>query len=85
MVNKSAQSIGLVQSSALIRKVVYWVLRNSNVCESPIVCNALLIYQHRNCYRTRVTKLLLEFSVRELHYELIAPASEEGLEEAKIV
>ena len=83
MVHQSAQSIGLVQSGALICKVIYWVLRNSNVFESSIVCNALLIDQYRNCYRTRVTKLLLEFSVWELHYELIAPASEEGLEDAK--
>ena len=68
---------------ALIQKVVDLVLHNSNVRESPIVRDTLLIDKHGNCVWTRVTKLLLECYVRKLHNELISPASEGGLEEAK--
>eukprot|EP00978_Attheya_sp_CCMP212_P035056 scaffold150474_cov61-Attheya_sp.AAC.1 len=70
---------GLLQ----IQKVVAWVLRNGNVRESPIVRDTLLIDEHGNGVRTRVPKLLLECSVRELHNTLISPTSEGGLEEAK--
>ena len=67
----------------LIQKVVYWVIRNSKVCEPLIVRGTLLIDKHGNGVRTRVTKLLLECSLRKLHNELISPASEGGLEEVK--
>ena len=68
---------------ALIQKFVDWVLRNIKVHESPIVRNTLLIEKYGNGVRERITKLLLEFSVRKLHNELISPASEGGPEEAK--
>ena len=67
----------------LIQKVVDLFLQNSNVRESPIVRDTLLIDKHGNFVWTRVTKLLLECYVRKLHNELISPASERGLEEAK--
>ena len=44
----------------LIQKVVDLVLQNSNVRESPIVRNTLLIDKHSNGVRTRAHKLLLE-------------------------
>jgi hypothetical protein len=67
----------------LIQKVVDWILRNSNIRESPIVRDTLLVDDDGDGVKTRVPKLLLECSVRELHNELIAPTSEGGLEEAK--
>eukprot|EP00978_Attheya_sp_CCMP212_P034636 scaffold146167_cov65-Attheya_sp.AAC.1 len=68
---------------ALIQKVVAWVLRNSNIRESPIVRDTLLIAEDSDGVKTRVPKLLLECSVCELHNELISPTLEGGLEEAK--
>ena len=68
---------------ALIRKIVDWVLHNSNVREFPIVHNTMIIDENGNGDRKCVTKLLLECSVQKLHNEFIAPASEGGLEEAK--
>ena len=67
----------------LIQKVVDLFLQNSNVRESPIVGDTLLIDKHGNGVRTCVTSLLLECYVGKLHNELISPASEGGLEEAK--
>eukprot|EP00978_Attheya_sp_CCMP212_P022225 scaffold66031_cov63-Attheya_sp.AAC.2 len=68
---------------ALIHKFVDWVLRNSNIHESPIVRDTLLIDEQGNGDRAHVPKLLLECSMRELHNEfLIVPASEGSLEEA---
>ncbi len=68
---------------ALIQKVVDWVLRNSNVRESPIARDSLLIDEDGEGIKTRVPKLLLECSVRELHNELISAVAEGGLEEAR--
>eukprot|EP00978_Attheya_sp_CCMP212_P028013 scaffold95513_cov35-Attheya_sp.AAC.1 len=65
-------------------KTVKWLLNRAfNIRESPIVRNTLLIDEDGNGVKTRVPKLLLECSVRELHNELISPVSEGGLEEAK--
>ena len=48
----------------LIQKVVYWVIRNSKVCEPLIVRGTLLIDKHGNGVQTHVPKLLLECYVR---------------------
>ena len=68
---------------ALIQKFVYWVLRNSNVSETTIVRDTLIIDKHGNGVRTRVPKVVPECSVCKLHNDLISPPSEGGLEEAR--
>ena len=67
----------------LIHKVVDWVLRNSNLCESLIIRDTLLINEQVKDDQTRAPKLLLNCYMQELHNELIVPVSGGGLEEAK--
>ena len=67
----------------LIYKVVDWVLRNSNLCESLIIRDTLLINEQVKDDQTRAPKLLLNCYMQELHNELIVPVSGGGLEEAK--
>ena len=67
----------------LIYKVLYWVLRNSNIHKYLIARDTLLIDERVNGDWTHVTKLFLECSVQVIHNELIVHASEVGLEEEK--
>jgi len=67
----------------LMATVIGWILNNSNIRESPIARDTLQIDVDNSGIKTCVPKLLLECSVRELHNELIAPASEGGLKEAR--
>ena len=54
-------------------------MKNSNVCQSPITCDTLLITDSDNKVKRRVPKLLLECSMRQLHNELIASPDDGGL------
>ena len=47
-------------------------MKNSNVRQSPIIRNTLLIADADTKVKRRVPKLLLECSMRQLHNELIA-------------
>ena len=47
-------------------------MKNSNVRQSPITCDTLLIADADSKVKRRVPKLLLECSMRQLHNELIA-------------
>ena len=61
------------------QKIVDWIMKNSNVRQSPITCDTLLITDADTKVKRRVPKLLLECSMRQLHNELIASPDYGGL------
>ena len=54
-------------------------MKISNVRQSPITRDTLIIADADNKEKRRVTKLLLECSMRQLHNELIASPDDGGL------
>ena len=54
-------------------------MKNSNMNESPIARDTLLITDAESRVKKRVPKLLLESSMRQLHNELIASLDDGGL------
>ena len=54
-------------------------MENSNVSQSPITRDTLLIADEHSKVKHRVPKLLLECSMRQLHNELIASPDDGGL------
>ena len=66
-------------SKALIQKLVEWIMKKSNVREYPISRDTLIITDAEYRVKRRVTKLLLECSMRQLHNELIASPDDGGL------
>ena len=66
-------------SKALRQKLVEWIMKNSNVCEPTISRDNLLITDAESVVKCIVLKLLLEFSMRQLHNELIASPDYVGL------
>ena len=60
-------------------ETVYWTMKNSNVCQSPINRDTLLIADADTKEKRRVPKILLECSMRQLHNELIASPYDGGL------
>ena len=54
-------------------------MKNSNVCESPISHDTLLITDAESRVKRRVSKLLLECFMRMLHNELIDSPDDRGL------
>ena len=66
-------------SKALRQKLVEWITKNSNVRESPIVRDTLLITDAESGVKWRFPKLILEISMRKLHNYLIASPDDGGL------
>ena len=64
---------------ALRQKLVQWIIKNSNVHESPIARDTLLITDAEYGVRRRFPKLLLECSMLQFHNELIASPDDDGL------
>ena len=56
-----------------------WIMKNSNVCQSPITHDTLLIADADSKVKCRVPKPLLECSMRQLHNEIIASPDDGGL------
>ena len=54
-------------------------MKKLNVRESPIARDTLPITDAESGVKRRVTKLLLEYSMRQLHNDLIAPPDDGGL------
>ena len=54
-------------------------MKISNVCQSPITRDTLLIVDADTEVKRSVQTLLLEFSMRQLHNELIASPDDGGL------
>ena len=54
------------------QKIFEWMIKNSNMRESPIVRDTLFTTDAESGVKRRVTKLLLEYSIQQLHTELIA-------------
>ena len=65
-------------SKALRKETVDWILKNSNVRESPITRDNLLTADADTKVKCRVPKLLLECSMRQLHNEIIASPDDGG-------
>ena len=61
------------------KETVDWIMKNSTVRESPITRDTLLIADADTKEKRRVPKLLLEYSMRQLHNELIASPYDGGL------
>ena len=61
------------------QELVDWITKNSNVRQSPITRDTLLIADADTKVKHRVPKLLLECSMRQLHNELIASPDDGGL------
>ena len=70
-------------SKSLRKKTVDWIMKNSNVRQSPITRDTLLIADAYTKVKLRVPNLLLECSMRQLHNELIASPDDGGLVEAR--
>ena len=70
-------------SKALRQEIVDWTIKISNVRQSPITCDTLLIADADTKVKRRVPKLLLECSMRQLHNEIIASPDDVGLIGAK--
>ena len=66
-------------SRASRQKLVQWKIKNSNVRESPIARDTLLITDAESRVKRRVPKLLLECYMRQLHNEIIASLDDGGL------
>ena len=64
---------------ALRKETVDWIIKNSNVRESPITRDTLLIADADTKVKRRVPKFLLECSMRQLHNELIFSPDDGGL------
>ena len=54
-------------------------MKNSNVRQSPITRDTLLIADANNKVKLRVPKLLLECSMRQLHNDMITSPDDGGL------
>ena len=59
-------------SKALRQEIVDWIMKNSNVRQSPITRDTLLITDADTKVKRRLPKILLECSMRQLHSDLIA-------------
>ena len=79
MVYQTMHCLGGVVSKALRQEIVDWIIKNSNVRESPIARDTLLIADADTKVKLRVTELLLECSMRQLQNEIIASPYDGGL------
>ena len=66
-------------SKTLRQEIVDWIMKNSNVRQSPITRDTLLIAYADSKVKRRVPKLLLECSMWQLHNELISSPYDGGL------
>jgi hypothetical protein len=64
-------------------KLNQWILGHPRVIQSPITNDTLLIRNRETGVITRVPKLLIEISIRELHNDLIELPESGGLAEAR--
>jgi hypothetical protein len=60
-----------------------WILAHPHVIQSPITNDTLLIGNRNTGVTTRVPKLLIEISIRELHNDLLELPGSGGLAEAR--
>ena len=79
MVYQNIHFINKKVSKALRKKPVERIMKNSNVRESPTACDTLLITYAESGVKRRVQKPLLEFSMQQLHNELIPSPDYGGL------
>ena len=63
----------------MIKETVDWIMKNSNVRQSQITRDTLLIADADTKVKRRVPKLFLECSMRQFHNDLIASPDDGGL------
>ena len=67
-----------------IKKSLYnWIMHHTQVVQSPIVNNCLKVNIDGRIEPKLVPKLLLQFSIRELHNILVSESYYGGLKEAR--
>ena len=66
-------------SKSLTQEIVDWIMKISNVRQSPMTCDTLLIAYADSKVKRRVPKLLLGCSIRQLHNEIIDSPDYGGL------
>ena len=66
-------------SKALRQEIFDWIMKNSNMSQSSITRDTLLIADADSKEKSRVPKLLLECSMRQLHNEIIDSPDDRGL------
>ena len=66
-------------SKALRKETVHWIMKNSNVRQSPITHDTLLIADADTRVKRRVPNFLLECSMRQLHNDIIDSPDDGGL------
>eukprot|EP00978_Attheya_sp_CCMP212_P024273 scaffold76016_cov51-Attheya_sp.AAC.2 len=64
-------------------RLLQWIMKNPNVCQSPITRDTLIIKDVETGVKRSIPKLLLECSMRQLHNEMIAPPDQGGLQGAR--
>ena len=64
MVYQTMHCLNKTISKALRQKLVEWIMKNSNVRESPISRDTLLITDAESRVKRIVPKLLLEYSMQ---------------------
>ena len=70
-------------NKALSKETVDWIMKNSNVHQSPITRDTLLIADADTKVKRRVPKLLLECSMRQFQNEVIVSQDDGGLVRAR--
>ena len=63
----------------MIQEIVDWIMKNSNVHQSTITRDSLLISDADTKVKRRAQKLLLECFMQQLHNQLIASPDDGGL------
>ena len=79
MVYQTMNCLNKKGSKELKQKLVEWIMKKSNVRESPISCDTLLITDVEYGVKRRVPKLLLDCSMQQLQNELTASIYDGGL------
>ena len=67
----------------MVQKLVEWIIKTSNLRESPIARDSLLITDVESVVKRKVPKLLLKCFMQQLHNKLIASQYNGGLFGAK--
>jgi hypothetical protein len=62
--------------SAIRDAVIDWVVNDENVIPSPLLNETILVKAPGSRQKRRVTKLLLEIPVRELHNKMLSELAE---------
>jgi hypothetical protein len=80
--SETTQRVNESHAGEIREKLNEWILAHPHVIPSPITNDTLLIGDRNTGVTTRVPKLLIEISIRELHNDLLESPESGGLAEA---